>query len=49
MNIYEDYINYMGEKEELINMLIDTNSSIYYVLTDVIKVTDHIYKLYEKR
>lgn len=48
MNIYEDYINYMGEKEELINMLIDTNSSIYYVLTDVIKVTDHIYKLYEK-
>ena len=49
MNIFEDYVNYMGECQELIEKMIEQNSSIYYVLSDVIKVTDHIYQMNERK
>ena len=48
MNIYEDYVNYMSECQDLIEKMIETNSSIYYVLNDVIKVCDYIYQEYSK-
>lgn len=48
MNIYEDYVNYMNDKQELIEKMIKHNSSIYYVLSDVIKVTDYIYRFYKE-
>lgn len=44
MNIYEDYANYINDNKDFLNKLIETNSSIYYVLTDVLKVCDYIYK-----
>lgn len=44
MNIYEDYLSYMSDNQEFIEKMIETDSSIYYVLTDVIKVTDYIYR-----
>lgn len=48
MNIYEDYANYMGEVQELIEEMIKHNTSVYYVLSDVIKVTDYIYRQNEQ-
>ena len=48
MNIYEDYGNYMSEVQELIEAMIKNKSTVYYVLTDVINVTDYIYRLSEK-
>ncbi len=48
MNIYEDYVSYMNEVQELIEVMIKNNSSIYYVLSDVIKVTDYIYRFHEE-
>lgn len=48
MNIYEDYLSYMNEVQELIEMMINNNSTIYYVLNDVIKVTDYIYRFHEE-
>lgn len=45
MNIYEDYGNYMSEVQDLIEAMINSNSTVYYALTDVIKVTDYIYRL----
>ncbi len=45
MNIYEDYTSYLGEHQELIEKMISTNSAVYYALSDVIKVTDYIYRL----
>ncbi len=48
MNIYEDYVNYMGECQELIEKMLETSSSIYYVISDVIKVCDYVYQEYSK-
>lgn len=48
MNIYEDYVSYMNDVQELIEVMINNNSSIYYVLSDVIKVTDYIYRFHEE-
>lgn len=45
MNIYEDYGNYMSEVQELVEAMIKSNSTVYYALTDVVKVTDYIYRL----
>ena len=44
MNIYEDYLSYMSDNQDFIEKMLETNSSIYYVLSDVIKVTDYIYR-----
>ena len=44
MNIYEDYANYIGECQELIEQMIHHDSSIYYAIADVLKVTDYIYR-----
>ena len=44
MNIYEDYENYIGECQELIEQMIHHDSSIYYAIADVLKVTDYIYR-----
>ena len=48
MNIYEDYINYMNEHSELIELLYSTNSRILVCIDDVIKVNDHIYQMNEQ-
>lgn len=45
MNIYEDYINYINEHNDLIEKLYSTNSQLLLCLDDVIKVCDHIYKI----
>ena len=44
MNIYEDYINYMNEHNELIEKLYQTSSKALLCLDDVVRVCDHIYK-----
>ena len=49
MNIYDDYINYMNEKNDLIDKLYSTDSELLFCLEDVIKVCDFIYKLYDKK
>lgn len=49
MNIYEDYINYISEHNELIDKLYSTNSEVLYCLEDVIKVCDIIYKQYDNK
>lgn len=45
MNIYEDYINYMNDCNELIEKLYATNSAVLTVIDDVINITDYIYQL----
>ena len=42
MNIYEDYINYMNEHNELIEKLYQTSSKALLCLDDVVRVCDHI-------
>lgn len=49
MNIYEDYANYISECQELIEEMIQYNSSVYYAIADVLKVTDYIYQKNEKK
>lgn len=49
MNIYEDYINYINEHNDLLDKLYSTNSEVLFCLEDVIKVCDTIYKLYDKK
>ena len=48
MNIYEDYRNYIDECDELIEMLKEKGASVYYAISDVLKVTEYIYNEYEK-
>ncbi|MFR7881801.1 MAG: hypothetical protein ACLU5J_10205 [Christensenellales bacterium] len=48
-NIYEDYANYISECQELIEEMIQYNSSVYYAIADVLKVTDYIYQKNEKK
>ena len=36
MNIYEDYANYISECQELIEEMIQYNSSVYYAIADEI-------------
>ena len=49
MNIYEDYINYMDECQAFLEKMVEQNSSVYYAIIDVITVTDHIYRKYQKK
>ena len=49
MNVYEDYANYISECQELIEEMIKHNSSVYYAISDVLKVTDYIYQKNEKK
>ena len=49
MNIYDDYISYLGEHMEIITALKDSNSPVLAVLHDVIRVTDYIYQQYSKK
>ena len=42
MNVYEDYANYISECQELIEEMIKHNRSVYYAISDVLKVTDYI-------
>lgn len=44
MDIYEDYGNYIGEKEQLILKLKETSSEVLLCLSDCIKVLDYIYR-----
>lgn len=46
MNIYDDYGNYLGEIEVLLNKLTSFNSPVLYCLSDVINVLDYIYRKY---
>ena len=46
---YEDYANYISECQELIEEMIQYNSSVYYAIADVLKVTDYIYQKNEKK
>lgn len=48
MNIYEDYRNYIDECDELIEMMKEKGAFVYYAISDVLKVTEYIYKEYEK-
>ncbi len=48
MNIYEDYNAYMVDMKELIKKLEETNSGVYVLLEDVLKVTKYIYSEHEK-
>jgi len=48
MNIYEDYRNYIDECDELIEMSKEKGASVYYAISDVLKVTEYIYNEYEK-
>lgn len=48
MNIYEDYINYMSEHNELIEKLYSTNSQVLLCIDDIVKVCDFIYQLTQK-
>ncbi len=48
MNIYEDYRNYIDECDELFEMLKEKGASVYYAISDVLKVTEYIYNEYEK-
>lgn len=49
MNIYDDYINYLDECMELLDLLRENNSPLLIVVNDVIKVTDYIYQQYDKK
>lgn len=49
MNIYEDYINYIGENNDFLDKLYSTNSELLFCFEDVIKVCDTIYKMYDKK
>lgn len=49
MNIYEDYINYIGEHNELLDKLYSTNSEVIFCIEDVIRVCDTIYKMYDEK
>lgn len=49
MNIYDDYISYLGESMEIITELNKSESPILSVLHDVIRVTDYIYQQYTKK
>lgn len=46
MNIYDDYGNYLGEIEVLLNKLTSQSSPVLYCLSDVINVLDYIYRKY---
>ena len=46
MNIYVDYRNYIDECDELIEMLKEKGASVYYAISDVLKVTEYIYNEY---
>lgn len=48
MNIYEDYINYMNEHNDMLDKLYSTESEVLFCLEDVIKVCDTIYQMYDK-
>ncbi len=48
MNIYDDYINYLGEAMDVFTALKDSNSPVLSVIYDVIRVTDYIYQQYSK-
>ncbi|MCM1514384.1 MAG: hypothetical protein NC090_05285 [Anaeroplasma bactoclasticum] len=47
MNIYEDYEKYIGECDELLDMLKTHGANVYYAIADVLKVTEYIYHQYE--
>lgn len=49
MNIYDDYINYLEESMEVLDVLRENNSPLLIVINDVIKVTDYIYQQYDKK
>lgn len=49
MNIYDDYISYLGEHMELLTALNESDSPVLSIINDVIRVTDYIYQLYSKK
>lgn len=49
MNVYDDYISYLGENMDIITALKDSESPVLLVINDVIKVTDYIYQKYSKK
>ena len=49
MNIYDDYISYLGEHMDIITALKDSDSPVLSILHDVIRVTDYIYQQYSKK
>lgn len=48
MNIYDDYISYLDESMEILDVLRINKSPILVVIDDVLKVTDFIYQQYAK-
>lgn len=48
MNIYEDYNGYMVDMKELIKKLESTNSGVYVLIEDALRVTKYIYDEYQK-
>lgn len=49
MNVYDDYISYLGENMDIISALKDSESPVLTIINDVIRVNDYIYQQYSKK